>query len=145
MSLLQDAIARQFRSDKPSREKHTADELKAELVKELNPTPKRTIVSVSEVRLSENAYLFPTDLKIRFGNKDFKFSEPIQTNEVITIIKPQNLSDQVKISKNFGGKFGRWCKKGGNAKVEIGGLIKEKQIHWYENEDGSIAGVKIKL
>ena len=110
---------------------------------EIFDKPKRRTAHVSEIRQKDGSYVFPTDMRIKFFDNEFKFALPIIVAGVITIFKPEELKEQVRVSKTFGGKFGGWCKKGGNAQLKISGTLKKKQPHWYENIDGTIAGVKI--
>ena len=106
---------------------------------------KRRTLHVTEVKQSDGSYVFPMDFKITLFTKDFRFDEPIVVPNVITIVKPGKLSDQPRISKSYGGRFGEWCKKAGDSIVEISGKKKSAQIHFYENSDGTIARAKIVL
>ena len=93
-------------------------------------------------RVDAHTYVIPVGKKVKYGGRNLIFHKNITITGVITIIKPRGLREQVRISQNYGGIFGAWCKKAGNATIEISGEPVEGQIHWYENPDGSIAGEK---
>ncbi len=104
---------------------------------------KRRTITKGEVAVDDRTYIFPVDLDIKYGSRSLIFDKPIKVEGIITIVKPKNLRDQRVLNRNYGGRYGAWCKKGGNAIVEIGGEEQERQAHWYENTDGKIAKVKI--
>lgn len=116
-------------------------------IEEKPKTKKRRITHTSEVRLDAHTYEFPTDIEIKMGNNTFNFSSPIRVNDVITIFDRRHLKEQFRISKNYKGigRPGEWSKRGGNAKIELYGKLVDRQIHWYENSNGAIVGIKIKF
>lgn len=95
-------------------------------------------------RIAPQIYEFPVGFKIKLGKANFIFKSDIRVTDVITIVPPRRLKNQTRLSGNDG-EHGRWRKKGGNAVVEVSGVTRKAQIHWYENADGSINGAKLIL
>lgn len=94
-------------------------------------------------RTGPQTYVFPVGAKLTLAGKSFLFNKDIVVTDAITIVQPKNLREQLRISLNYGRRNGQWCKKAGNATVEISGAMQNVQVHWYENSDGANEGAKI--
>ena len=107
--------------------------------------PKIRTVNKSQVIQSDGSYLFPVNLEIKLGKNKFQFNQPISVHSPITIFPPNKVREQTNLTRNYGGRYGGWSKKAGDAFVEISGGTEKRQVHWFENTDGTIAAVKIVL
>lgn len=108
----------------------------------LAPEEERRKAISTPRKTAYGSYIFPAGTKVKYYGKDFKYKGEIEIKGV-TVLARGNGIDRINQLLSLGGTRDGWTKKGGTSTVEISGVMKTKQIHFFEDHDVGCVGLKI--